>query len=117
VFRHNTAVAKVDARKVHNVYEDRTVVHPVSGPNHSFNGRGGPPGLRRRRLGQPANRTGDPAQQAHLINQVQNAFAPTTSCNPRTRGQHQHRPRAKGIFLAAWMSASSPSLITAYWGR
>jgi WXXGXW repeat (2 copies) len=41
VFHHNTAVTNVDVHNVHNVYEDRTVVHPVTGPNHSFNGRGG----------------------------------------------------------------------------
>jgi hypothetical protein len=41
VFRHNTAVANVDIHNVHNVYEDRTVVHKVTGPNHAFNGPGG----------------------------------------------------------------------------
>lgn len=41
VFRHNTAVVNVDPRVVHNTYEDRTVVHPVTGPNHAFNGKGG----------------------------------------------------------------------------
>jgi len=35
------AVSNVDPRNVHNVYEDRTMVKPVQGPNHSFNGRGG----------------------------------------------------------------------------
>jgi hypothetical protein len=41
VFRHNTAIANVDARAVHNTYEDRSVVHNVTTPNHSFNGKGG----------------------------------------------------------------------------
>ena len=41
VFRHNTAVSKVDRNVVHNTYVDRTVVQEVKGPNHAFNGRGG----------------------------------------------------------------------------
>ncbi|HLJ45280.1 MAG TPA: YXWGXW repeat-containing protein [Bryobacteraceae bacterium] len=41
VFRHNTAIANVDVHNVHNVYEDRTVIRNVTGPNHSFNGQGG----------------------------------------------------------------------------
>jgi len=41
VFRHNTAVVNVDRNNVHNTYVDRTVVQPIKGPNHSFNGRGG----------------------------------------------------------------------------
>ncbi len=41
VFKHNTAVSNVDVHNVHNTYEDRTVVHPVTTANHSFNGRGG----------------------------------------------------------------------------
>lgn len=41
VFHHNTAISNVDGRNVHNVYEDRSVIRPVTGPNHSFNGRGG----------------------------------------------------------------------------
>ena len=41
VFRHNTVVTNVDRNVVKNVYEDRTVVHPVTGPNHAFNGKGG----------------------------------------------------------------------------
>jgi hypothetical protein len=40
-FHHNTVITNVDVRNVHHVYEDRTVVHPVTGPNHAFNGRGG----------------------------------------------------------------------------
>ncbi len=40
-FHHNTAISNVDRNNVHNVYEDRSVVHPVEGPNHAFNGRGG----------------------------------------------------------------------------
>lgn len=40
-FRHNTAVTRVDEHNVRNVYEDRTVVRDVRGPNHAFNGRGG----------------------------------------------------------------------------
>ena len=41
VFRHNTAISNVDVRNVHNTYVDRTVVRPVQGPNHAFNGPGG----------------------------------------------------------------------------
>ena len=41
VFQHNTAIANVDRSKVHNTYEDRTVVHEVKAPNHAFNGKGG----------------------------------------------------------------------------
>ena len=41
VFKHNTAIANIDREKVHNTYEDRTVVHEVKGPNHAFNGKGG----------------------------------------------------------------------------
>jgi len=41
VFRHNTVITNVDVRNVHNTYEDRTVVRPVRGPNHAFNGPGG----------------------------------------------------------------------------
>jgi hypothetical protein len=41
VFQHNTAVANIDRKVVHNTYEDRSVVHEVKGPNHSFNGAGG----------------------------------------------------------------------------
>jgi hypothetical protein len=41
IFKHNTAIANVDTRNVHNVYEDRTVVRNVSTPNHAFNGKGG----------------------------------------------------------------------------
>ena len=37
-YRHNTAIVNVDREHVHNVYEDRTVVREVRGPNHSFNG-------------------------------------------------------------------------------
>lgn len=40
-FRYNTAVLCVDTHVVHNVYEDRTVIHETKGPNHAFNGRGG----------------------------------------------------------------------------
>ena len=41
VFRHNTAVSKVDHNNVHNTYVDRAVVQEIKGPNHAFNGRGG----------------------------------------------------------------------------
>ncbi|HEY1760293.1 MAG TPA: YXWGXW repeat-containing protein [Bryobacteraceae bacterium] len=41
VFRHNTVISNVDPKTVHNTYEDRTVVHPVTAPNHAFNGKGG----------------------------------------------------------------------------
>ncbi|HEV2692413.1 MAG TPA: YXWGXW repeat-containing protein [Verrucomicrobiae bacterium] len=41
VFRHNTAVTRVDHNVVHNTYVDRTVVQEVTGPNHAFNGKGG----------------------------------------------------------------------------
>lgn len=41
VFRHNTAVSNVDVHTVKNVYEDKTVVRKVEGPNHAFNGQGG----------------------------------------------------------------------------
>lgn len=41
VFKHNTAIANVDPRNVHNTYEDRSVVKPVTAPNHAFNGKGG----------------------------------------------------------------------------
>jgi hypothetical protein len=40
-FMHNTVITNVDPRNVHNTYQDRTVVHPVQGPNHAFNGQGG----------------------------------------------------------------------------
>jgi hypothetical protein len=42
-FMHNTVVTNVDRKVVHNTYEDRTVVKPVTGPNHAFNGQGGIP--------------------------------------------------------------------------
>jgi hypothetical protein len=41
VFRHNTAISRVDANRVHNTYADPTVVREVKGPNHAFNGKGG----------------------------------------------------------------------------
>ena len=41
VFRHNTVVSNVDVNRVHNTYEDHTVVREVKGPNHAFNGQGG----------------------------------------------------------------------------
>jgi hypothetical protein len=41
VFRHNTAISRVDVEHVHNTYEDHTVVREVKGPNHAFNGKGG----------------------------------------------------------------------------
>ena len=41
MFRHNTVISNVDRSRVHNTYEDRSVVRPVTGPNHAFNGRGG----------------------------------------------------------------------------
>ena len=41
VFRHNTVITNVDVRNVHNTYVDRTVIRPVQGPNHAFNGPGG----------------------------------------------------------------------------
>jgi len=41
VFKHNTVISNVDPHAVHNVYEDRTVVRDVKGPNHAFNGQGG----------------------------------------------------------------------------
>lgn len=41
VFMHNAAVSKVDHNVVHNTYVDRTVVQPIKGANHAFNGRGG----------------------------------------------------------------------------
>ena len=41
MFRHNTVVTNIDRNNVHNVYEDRTVVREVKGPNHSYNGKGG----------------------------------------------------------------------------
>ena len=37
-FHHNTAIVNVDRTNVHNVYEDRTVVRDVRGPNHAYNG-------------------------------------------------------------------------------
>jgi len=40
-FHHNTAISNVDVRNVKHVYEDRTVVRNVTGPNHAFNGKGG----------------------------------------------------------------------------
>jgi hypothetical protein len=40
-FHHNTVITNVDVHNVHNTYEDRTVVHDIKGPNHSFNGKGG----------------------------------------------------------------------------
>lgn len=43
VFHHNAVVSNVDRRNVHNVYEDRTVLRPVTGPNHAFAGKGGSP--------------------------------------------------------------------------
>jgi len=41
VFHHNTVITNVDRNNVHNTYVDRTVVKPVTGPNHAFNGKGG----------------------------------------------------------------------------
>ena len=41
VFRHNTVIANVDRNKVHNTYEDPSVVRVIKGPNHAFNGKGG----------------------------------------------------------------------------
>ena len=42
VFKHNTAISNVDTRSVHNTYEDRGAIHPVTGTNnHAFNGKGG----------------------------------------------------------------------------
>ncbi|HTB83819.1 MAG TPA: YXWGXW repeat-containing protein [Candidatus Sulfotelmatobacter sp.] len=41
VFKHNTAVVKVDRTVVKNTYVDRTVVQEIKGPNHAFNGKGG----------------------------------------------------------------------------
>jgi hypothetical protein len=42
VFKHNTAISNVDVRNVHNTYEDRGAIHPVTGTNnHAFNGKGG----------------------------------------------------------------------------
>jgi hypothetical protein len=41
VFRHNTVISTVDRNKVHNTYEDRSVVQEIKGPNHAFNGKGG----------------------------------------------------------------------------
>lgn len=41
VFHHNTAISNVDGHNVRNVYEDRSVVRNVPGPNHAFNGKGG----------------------------------------------------------------------------
>lgn len=41
VFRHNTAISNIDRNVVKNTYEDRSVVRPVTGPNHAFNGKGG----------------------------------------------------------------------------
>jgi hypothetical protein len=41
MFMHNAAVSKVDHNVVHNTYVDRTVVQPIKGPNHAFNGEGG----------------------------------------------------------------------------
>ena len=41
VFHHNTVITNVDIHNVHNVYEDRTVIRKVTGPNHSFHGEGG----------------------------------------------------------------------------
>jgi hypothetical protein len=40
-FMHNTVISNVDVKNVHNTYQDRTVVRPVTGPNHAFNGKGG----------------------------------------------------------------------------
>jgi len=40
-FLHNTVISNVDRSKVHNTYQDRTVVHTVTAPNHAFNGQGG----------------------------------------------------------------------------
>ena len=40
-FHHNTVISNVNRNNVHNTYEDRTVVHEVKGPNHSYNGQGG----------------------------------------------------------------------------
>jgi hypothetical protein len=40
-FLHNTVISNVDRDRVRNTYEDRSVVRPVTGPNHAFNGRGG----------------------------------------------------------------------------
>ena len=41
MFRHTTVISNVDVRNVHNTYVDKTVVRPVQGPNHAFNGPGG----------------------------------------------------------------------------
>lgn len=41
IFRHNTAISNVDRRNVQHVYEDRSVIRNVTGPNHAFNGKGG----------------------------------------------------------------------------
>jgi len=38
---HSTVISNVGVKNVHNTYEDRTVVRPVAGPNHAFNGKGG----------------------------------------------------------------------------
>lgn len=40
-FRYNTGVWNVDRERVHNVYEDRGMMHEMRGPNHSYNGFGG----------------------------------------------------------------------------
>lgn len=68
VFKHNTAIAKVDTTKVHNVYEDKTVVRNVSTPNHAFNGRGGitaKPTREETAAGSAPHREATPAQAAH----------------------------------------------------
>src|SRR5579862_2955053 len=68
VFRHNTVITNVDVRNVHNTYVDRTVVRPVQGPNHSFNGAGGAgvrPAQREEQVGRAPHQGPTPQQVSH----------------------------------------------------
>jgi len=78
VFRHNTAVSKVDHTVVHNTYVDRTVVQEVKGPNHAFNGKGGSkvqPSAGEIEAGRAPHRAATPEQVSHALEANQNHLA------------------------------------------
>ena len=67
-FHHNTAISNVDVRNVRHVYEDRTVVRNVTGPNHAFNGQGGimtRPSREEQAASRAPHRGPTPAQVSH----------------------------------------------------
>lgn len=95
VFRHNVAIARgVDTKVVHNTYEDRTVVRPMTGTNnHSFNGKGGltaRPTPEETRAASAPHQGPTPAQESHA-QEAHNSHLAAHGAPPAPRGGEGRR--------------------------